>query len=85
MDLKQVRKELKALGFKVTIQTLSWGPHATIKDMKYEKSLPSIFVHGENTKEYMTLEYWRPAIEFKKSLKEDVFTSDGRKIYGLHA
>ena len=40
--LKELRKELKAIGFKLTIKTLSWGKHATYKDIN-NNELPSIF------------------------------------------
>ena len=74
MELSKFRKELKSLGFKVKVNSMSWGYHATITDMEGNK-MPTIFTKT-------TLEYWKPVISFLKDLKEDV-NKNGDKVYGL--
>ncbi len=52
--LKELRKELKAIGFKLTTKTLSFGKYATYKDIR-NNELPSIFT-TESKK------HWQPLI-----------------------
>jgi len=42
MKIYQLRKELRAIGFKVKTESLSWGKHATFTDME-GNDYPSLF------------------------------------------
>jgi len=58
MKLTELRKELKAIGFKVKTESLSFGKYATFTDMN-GKSLPSIFFGEEHR------QVWLPLIEYR--------------------
>ena len=72
--INELRKEIKTMGFKVSVKTLSWGPHATFKD-KTGHELPDIFL-GEQD-----LNKWKPLIQYLNTLTE-VTNTNGEKVYG---
>ena len=55
-NLKELRAQLKIIEFKLTTKTLSWGKHATYKDMD-NNPLPSIFTIESKIK-------WQPLLDF---------------------
>ena len=74
MELKEARKQLRELGFKIKTERLTWGRHATIVDSD-GRALPSLLTREDRAK-------WQPAIDWRNGLDAAV-TSDGERIYGL--
>lgn len=62
--LKELRKELKAIDFKLTTRTLSWGKHATYKDSN-NNELPSVFTTESKKK-------WQPLIDLLTNNKDSL-------------
>jgi hypothetical protein len=78
ISINEVRRDLKKLGFKVRLKSLSWGPHAEFYDSN-GNGFPSMF-----NKE--TLAYWKPLIDYKKDLNrryDAVVDKYGDFIYGF--
>ena len=81
VDISEVKQKAKELGLKVTTQTLSWGPHATVKDTKSDASTKgNVFSDTPEAKDF---------IARLNSLKEWIagrkVTSNGEKVRGLTA
>lgn len=62
--LNEVRKALKKIGFKLKIETLSWGRHASYVDSLGER-MPQIF-------DKESLSYWQPLIDFRNTHKDEL-------------
>ena len=75
MEVSELRKVLKPLGFKVKVQSLSYGKHATITDLTGNRKLTGNVFTAE------TLLFWKPAIEVCRAAGQ--VTSDTDKVYGL--
>lgn len=58
MTLSELRKELKAIGFKVKLTSMSWGRAATFTDIS-GNPLPSVFGTVE------ALQPWRPLTHYR--------------------
>jgi hypothetical protein len=58
MKLSELRKELKAIGFKVTTKSLSFGKYATFTNMDGH-TMPSIFFGEEHRLK------WFPLIDYR--------------------
>ncbi len=58
MTINELRKELKAIGFKVKLERMSFGRVATFTNLD-GKSLPSIFFSLEDR------EPWQPLIDYR--------------------
>ena len=58
MKLSELRKELKAIGFKVKIESLSFGKYATFTNMDGH-TMPSIFFGEEHRLK------WFPLIDYR--------------------
>jgi len=79
MTLAQLRKELKAIGYKVKIETFSFGKFATYHSLDGRKR-PSIYFNEEQRKEWYELnEYQLMNLDRLKQLRADA------KISGLLA
>ena len=77
MELSELRKILKPLGFKVKTKSLSHGRHATITDLSGMRELTgNVFTSDQ-------LAFWSPAIEACR--KAGQVTQDSDKVYGLNA
>jgi len=76
MELSEVKKLLKPLGFTIQIRTLSHGRHGTIKHIA-SGALCTGNVFG--AEQYLL---WQPAFEVLKTIKGRV-TVDTDKVYGL--
>ena len=77
MKLSELRKELKAIGFKVKVTTFSFGRHATYQSLD-GRDQPSIYFGEEHRQEWIKLiEYQSMNLARLKVLKED------EKISGL--
>tara|TARA_R110002020_G_scaffold21429_7_gene72816 strand:+ start:847 stop:1077 length:231 start_codon:yes stop_codon:yes gene_type:complete len=74
MDIKQFRQQLKKVGGKVSIQSLSFGSSATIKNLQGDK-MPMMFFNDED------LARWLPIINCIEDCKPVTYYGD--KIYGL--
>ena len=74
--IAEVRRELKKLGFKVSVRTLSWGPHGSFFNRDGEQR-PTIF-HGEEDRHP-----WAPLIAYINHIDTGVCTKDGTWIYGF--
>ena len=58
MKLSELRKELKAIGFKVKTESLSFGKYAIFTNMNGDK-MPSIYFGEEHRQQ------WLPLIEYR--------------------
>lgn len=78
MKLSELRKELKAIGYKVKTETLSYGKHATFTDIT-GRAMPSIFAGVPH------LDQWRVLIDYLKANNERLIDlSQGSEgMYGL--
>lgn len=78
MKLSELRKELKAIGYKVKTETLSYGKHATFTDMT-GTALPTMFGGEEHRKQWIVL------IDYLTANKERLIDlSQGSEgMYGL--
>ena len=74
-SLNDVRRDLKKLGFKVSIKSFSHGPHAIFMNSSGEK-MPSIFT-AESQEE------WQPLIDYLKDLDAPVTDNSGQHVYGF--
>lgn len=87
--LPQLRKELAALGYKLTTQRLSWGPHATYHMKDGSDSLTYNVASAETWAKWEALRAWQKAN--KESLDAlgivpgtgGLNPSGGEGIYGL--
>jgi hypothetical protein len=92
--LKDLRRELKKLGFNFRIKTLSWGRHATFFHVDTGEKKGGMVM--ANTPEGdAVIERWKPFYEFQRkhvedlrhiALHEDGYEDDpriGSKVYGL--
>lgn len=75
MELSELKKALKPLGFTVQVRTMTHGKHGTIKHVQSGKTLTANVFTEES------LKFWSPAIETCKKFKP--ITSNGSKVYGL--
>jgi hypothetical protein len=75
MELAELRKRLRALGFRIKTQSMSHGIHATIMDDAGHKMTGNVFTPE-------TLEFWKPAMDACSGAKEGV-VHQGQKVYGL--
>ena len=75
MEISELKKVLKPLGFKVKVQSLSYGRHATITDLAGTRKLTGNVFTAD------TLAFWSPAIDTCR--KAGQITSNGDKVYGL--
>ena len=75
MEVSELRKVLKPLGFKVKVQSLSHGRHATITDLTGNRKLVGNVFTAE------TLAFWGPAIDVCRKAGQITFGTD--KVYGL--
>ena len=74
MQLKQLRKEIKPLGFKVLTESLSWGRLATFVHIESGEKLTF------NVATQQQIDRWKPLHDYLKNVKE---VRDGNeKIYG---
>lgn len=79
MDLKTLRKELKAIGFNFGSKRLSWGKHIIYKTIEGDQLTGNVFTPE-------TLKKWQPLFDYLKENKERIETiseNEGEKIYGL--
>lgn len=77
MQLKELRKQIKPLGYKVKTQSLSWGRHATYVHIESGEELTFNVATEEQVKR------WKPLHDFLASVPEDTELFDGEeKIYG---
>lgn len=69
-NLSDVRRELKAIGFKVKTETFSWGRSATYTDL-LKNNRPTVYYGdiGVNS-----LAYWKPLNDFILANKSDLET-----------
>lgn len=74
MTISELRKQVKAIGFKLVISTLYYGKHADFYLGK--ERLPQIFSGKTH------LETWKQLITFLKTCPE-VVDETGAKVYGL--
>ena len=75
MELTDLRKALKPLGFKVKTKSMSHGRHATITNLAGDRELTGNVFHGDQ------VEYWKPAIDLCR--ESFPITCDSDKVYGL--
>lgn len=61
MELKQFKQELKALGFKVSIKTQSYGRHATYIHKGMDEALTFNVFTPERLKRWTPLREWQTA------------------------
>lgn len=59
--MKEIRQQLKKLGYKIKVKTLSFGKTFSFYDMEGNR-LPSIFTTE-------TLEQWQPLLDWKEANK----------------
>jgi hypothetical protein len=78
MELKQFKQELKALGFKVSIKSQSYGRHATYIHKGMDEALTFNVFTPERLKRWTPLREWQTAN--KERLAE---LHKEEKIYGL--
>lgn len=78
MKLSELRKELKAIGYKVKTETLSYGKHATFTDMA-GTALPTMFCGEAHLKQWIVL------IDYLKANKERLIdlSQGSERMYGL--
>ena len=79
MDLKTLRRELKAIGFNFMSERLSWGKHVTYRTIEGTELTGNVFTPE-------TLKIWQPLFDYLKENKERIKTiseNEGEKIYGL--
>ena len=76
MELKEARKLFKSAGFKLKVQTLSFGRHVDVYNAE-GKVMPSIFCGADEVQK------WKVAIDLKSSVSQLV--DNGEKIYGFNA
>jgi hypothetical protein len=74
MLLKEVRKAFKDAGYKLKVNSLSFGKHVTIQNLNGER-MPSIFVSQVERNE------WLPAINLKNEVSD--VTDNNEKVYGF--
>jgi hypothetical protein len=74
INIKDLRKQLKPLGYKVATKSLYIGIQATIIRISDSQVLPSIFCGKED------LESWKPVLDVIKDIK--VVNDYSDKIYG---
>jgi hypothetical protein len=74
MELAELRKRLKALGFRIKTQSMSHGIHATIMDDAGHKMTGNVFTP-------IALEFWKPAMDACREAR--VVVHQGQKVYGL--
>lgn len=74
MELKEARKQLRELGFKIQVQRLSWGRHAIFINEDNER-FPSLFTPEQRAK-------WLPLINWLEKLEEQI-EDKGEYIYGF--
>ena len=67
--LKELRGELKKIGFKVKIENFSFGRSATYQDL-LGNNRPTVY-YGEDK---YSLQYWLPLNNFILANKEDIET-----------
>lgn len=77
MELTDVRKALKPLGFTIKTHSSSLGRHGTIKH------LASGLLMTGNVFTPESLEFWNPAIKFLREKSPLGVTQDTDKVYGL--
>lgn len=71
MTLAQLRKELKAIGYKVKVTTFSFGRHATYQSLD-GRDQPSIYFGEEHRQEWIKLiEYKLMNLARLKQLRAD--------------
>jgi len=76
--LSELRKELKAIGYKVKTKSMSYGRHATFVHIASDTELTFNVFTAE------TLETWKPLFDFKKANKESLdIIRKAEQIYGL--
>jgi hypothetical protein len=76
-ELKELRKELKPLGFKIKTESLSWGRHATYVHVESGEELTFNVATQEQ------VERWKPLHDHLATIPEDAILVDkGEKIYG---
>ena len=75
MKLSEARKLFKDAGYKLKVQTFTFGKHASIYNLKGE-ILPSIFYGADGVQK------WEVAINLRSSVGP-VVDNDGEKIYGF--
>jgi hypothetical protein len=77
MSITELRKELKSIGFKVKLTSMSWGRAATYTDMDGNHR-PMIFFCDEKIKE------WRPLTHYINDNHERLRSlANSEKITGL--
>lgn len=73
MEIQELRKKLKPLGFKLRMETFSFGKHATL--LKEDRALTY------NAMTWETLDFWKPGIEVCRA--SSPVTCGSEKVYGL--
>ena len=77
VDIKELRKHLKSIGFNVKTESLSIGVNARIT--KGDRDMPSIFSNEDHRNQ------WLPAILLLQQEYADcTFTSQGVKVFGIN-
>jgi hypothetical protein len=76
--LKDVRRELKKIGYKVTTKRLSWGRHATYHTLDGEYSLTGNVFSAE------TLKVWQALFDWRKEHQDElhVVANNEESFYG---
>jgi hypothetical protein len=75
--LTELRKALKAIGYKVTTKTLSWGKHATYHTLDGQDLTGNVFTPD-------TLKTWKPLFDFIKEHKAEIdIIRENEEIRGL--
>lgn len=76
-ELKELRRELKKLGYKVKTQSLSWGRHATYIHVESGEELTFNVAAEEQVKR------WKPLHDYLAGVPKDMKLEDnGERIYG---
>jgi hypothetical protein len=57
MKLSELRKELKSIGFKLKVKTMSWGPHITFYHIAGEQR-PQIYHTQDQFDKWFPLNDW---------------------------
>ena len=78
MELKQFKQELKALGFKVSIKTQSYGRHATYIHKGMDEALTFNVFTPERVARWAPLREWQTT---NKERLTELYKEE--KIYGL--
>ena len=78
MELKQFKQELKALGFKVSIKTQSYGRHATYIHKALNEELTFNVFTPERLKRWTPLRDWQTANQVRLGVLRQ-----RENIYGL--